>query len=305
MNARERAERAPNAHRKTYWANAQRMGDPSLRVLLMTLALYADQAGRCWPALKTLADECEVSVSTVQRMLRKLETFGVVRKEARADSTGARTSSLYVLQMDVWVDVHGGLPALDPPSQIDQGGGQFATPPGHLGDQGALVTLADQVTVQYEQLQPGVDTDLYVGAVENPPILTLAPTAPADAGPWCSLHNGPTEQPCRACGVAGANYRRREAERKRLAEKAANDALHQEMNEAAYRRVPTEDVADVLAQARAKVRAANMARPAKAAPETDVPRLNEDHYKAGQVAWEQAVAAAREQAEALAGAVPT
>jgi len=73
---------------------------PREKFVLVALADNADHAGSCYPSLETLAGKTSMSVRTVQRALRDLETLGAlvverhggrsvepVHHRRRADST--------------------------------------------------------------------------------------------------------------------------------------------------------------------------------------------------------------------------
>ena len=87
----------------TAWAVKQTAGSPSAKLLLLTLANYADADGCCWPSQEVLAVDTEQSVDTVQRRLKKLIDAGLTRKVPRAQGAGRwdsrrPTSSTCLLQ---------------------------------------------------------------------------------------------------------------------------------------------------------------------------------------------------------------
>ena len=63
----------------------------------MYLKDRADSEGRCWPAIKTIAKELNLSSSTVKRALDELCQAGLLIKESRWRENGGRTSNLYRL----------------------------------------------------------------------------------------------------------------------------------------------------------------------------------------------------------------
>jgi len=72
----------------------------SRAVLVMNYLVYrANNAGTCFPAIKTIAKECHIGVNTVKRALDDLVDAGYVQKEARfiEAKNGAQTSNLYTL----------------------------------------------------------------------------------------------------------------------------------------------------------------------------------------------------------------
>ena len=67
------------------------------RAVYMYLKDRADKDGKCWPALKTIAKEMNLSSSTVKRALNELCQAGLLVKETRWRENGGRTSNLYRL----------------------------------------------------------------------------------------------------------------------------------------------------------------------------------------------------------------
>ena len=67
------------------------------RAVYMYLTDRADKDGKCWPAIKTIAKELNLSGSTVKRALDDLCQAGLLTKEARWRENGGRTSNLYRL----------------------------------------------------------------------------------------------------------------------------------------------------------------------------------------------------------------
>lgn len=85
----------------TAWAVKQRTGNPALKLLLLTLANYADDEGCCWPSQKTLSEDTEQSADSVQRKLKQLEASGLIRKVVRLGKQGRWSSRTYFLDMGV------------------------------------------------------------------------------------------------------------------------------------------------------------------------------------------------------------
>lgn len=61
----------------------------------MYLKSRANKAGYCWPAIRTMGRELNLSRSTVQRALRELEQSQWISKEARHRENGSSTSNGY------------------------------------------------------------------------------------------------------------------------------------------------------------------------------------------------------------------
>src|SRR4051794_23870284 len=85
----------------TAWAVKQATGSAGCKLLLLTLANYADADGCCWPSQEVLAEDTEQSVDTVQRQLCKLEKANLIRKVARPMGPGRWASRTYFLNMGV------------------------------------------------------------------------------------------------------------------------------------------------------------------------------------------------------------
>ena len=59
----------------------------------------ADVEGTCFPGVKTVAKECNISSRTVQRALSDLEEAGFLVRESRFHVQGGQRSNLYYLQV--------------------------------------------------------------------------------------------------------------------------------------------------------------------------------------------------------------
>lgn len=67
------------------------------KLVLVVLADMADDAGHCWPSIKTVAKQCGISTRSVRRILRDLEDQRLLTAESRQREDGSRTSNLYRL----------------------------------------------------------------------------------------------------------------------------------------------------------------------------------------------------------------
>lgn len=65
------------------------------KAVYMYLKDHADKNGRCWPGIKTIAKELELSSSTVRRALDDLDKAGLVSKTHRWRENGSYSSNLY------------------------------------------------------------------------------------------------------------------------------------------------------------------------------------------------------------------
>ena len=83
-------------HMATVWDMSIR--DATRKLILMGIASYADEDGRCWPSQETLARRVGCSDRTVRAHLAALEAAGWLSREARS-GVGGRRSDLYVLRL--------------------------------------------------------------------------------------------------------------------------------------------------------------------------------------------------------------
>lgn len=87
------------------WAAKQRAGNPSAKAVLYGLANYAGFDGVCWPSQKTLADDTEQSIDSVQRRLKELEQRGLIyrppqKRKKDSRNAGEFGSGMIVILMD-------------------------------------------------------------------------------------------------------------------------------------------------------------------------------------------------------------
>src|SRR5262249_39642000 len=99
--------------RAIYWAFKQRVGRPSAKLVLVSLADHADADGKCWPSHRTTAARTELSRDTVIRSIRLLESEGLIRIVHRRDGRSPR-SNVYYLNFEV--EPEKGTAELSPPS---------------------------------------------------------------------------------------------------------------------------------------------------------------------------------------------
>ena len=70
-----------------------KIGDPAAKLVLLALADRADkETGQCWPSLARIAEDTELSVTTVKRRLNKLEERKLIKRDQRDHN-----STLYTL----------------------------------------------------------------------------------------------------------------------------------------------------------------------------------------------------------------
>lgn len=90
------------SHAATNWAIRQRGLKPATKIVLWHLAdCHNGHTGQCNPKQSTLADMCEMSRSTLNLHLEKLEVLGLIRRVTSVDETTKRQRPThYVLALD-------------------------------------------------------------------------------------------------------------------------------------------------------------------------------------------------------------
>jgi biotin operon repressor len=79
------------------WAVSHKLPSKDKFVLVM-MANYADEDGKCWPSLNRLADDTSMSRSTIQLAIKGLETAGMLRIEHRSQD-GVKLPNYYYLNL--------------------------------------------------------------------------------------------------------------------------------------------------------------------------------------------------------------
>lgn len=85
------------SHQAINWAIEQRAGGPSPKATLWSIANYANENWCSWPSQRTIAEESEQSLDTVQRRVRDLEEEGLLRR-IPLHFAGRRTVDFFVLR---------------------------------------------------------------------------------------------------------------------------------------------------------------------------------------------------------------
>ena len=67
------------------------------RAVYMYLKDHADKEGKCWPGIRTISAELQLSRSTVKRALDDLYEAKLISKESRWRENGSLSSNLYRL----------------------------------------------------------------------------------------------------------------------------------------------------------------------------------------------------------------
>jgi hypothetical protein len=81
------------------WAFNINLPSSGQKLVLLTLANYADDAGHAYPSQKALALKTCLSVRAIYDNLVRLEELGVISKMPRARTNGSQTSDLFKLNV--------------------------------------------------------------------------------------------------------------------------------------------------------------------------------------------------------------
>lgn len=68
------------------------------RSVYIYLCDRSNNDGSCWPGLKTIASDLNLSRSTVKRAIKDLEQRGYVEKKPRYRENGSNSSNLYIIK---------------------------------------------------------------------------------------------------------------------------------------------------------------------------------------------------------------
>ena len=71
---------------------------PRAKTVYMYLKDRANRDGQCWPAMKSIARDTSLSVSTVKRAIADLVGYGLLTKESRYRANGSFSSNRYFLK---------------------------------------------------------------------------------------------------------------------------------------------------------------------------------------------------------------
>lgn len=107
-----------------------KVGNPLRKLVLIKLADNANDVGECWPSYQHIADQCEVSRSTVKSHIRALEDMGLLKREFRRKGE-LNQSNVFYLTLDNAQQIppeSGGAGADRGGAGADLGGGAGADP---------------------------------------------------------------------------------------------------------------------------------------------------------------------------------
>lgn len=75
-------------------------GNPLRKLVLVKLADNANDQGEAWPSVSYIAEQCEMSVRSVQNHITELEKMGLIRTEFRKSANGLNQSNIYHLLLN-------------------------------------------------------------------------------------------------------------------------------------------------------------------------------------------------------------
>lgn len=83
----------------SFFGNLYREELPSrAKTVYMYLKDRSNADGECWPAIKTIARDTSMSVSTAKRAIDDLMKHGLLRKERRYRENGGNSSNRFYLK---------------------------------------------------------------------------------------------------------------------------------------------------------------------------------------------------------------
>lgn len=68
------------------------------KIVYVYLKGRSDKEGKCFPSVKTIAHDLDISESTVKRALKELESKEYIKKVARFRENKGNTSNMYFLK---------------------------------------------------------------------------------------------------------------------------------------------------------------------------------------------------------------
>lgn len=134
-----------------------------------TLQRYADKdSGQCHPSRKTLADKCNLSLSSLDRALIELVDLGAIHKQQRLSDKGDFTSNIYTVITNAGVS-----------SQVNR--------PTFTGDDTGIFTGEEQTIVSVKQSQEPTAAQSIADQWWNAYKQRTGGKTPTGKGAWHSL----------------------------------------------------------------------------------------------------------------------
>ncbi|EOX2546090.1 helix-turn-helix domain-containing protein [Salmonella enterica] len=125
-----------------------KVGNPLRKLVLIKLADNANDEGECWPSYQHIADQCEVSRSTVKSHIRALEDMGLLKREFRRKGE-LNQSNVFYLTLDNAQQI----PPESGGAGADLGGGAGADRGGAGADLGGGAGVAPRTYHSFEPVK--------------------------------------------------------------------------------------------------------------------------------------------------------
>ncbi len=127
-----------NAFRALHWAQSSDAGGASGKVILLTLAAYADENGTCFPSQERIAHETQLSVRAVQIWLKKLEAANLISRIRGKKKDGTWGLTRYRLNLEFEAPLN----RPKPPAESAPGPQDVVSPPAKSagGDHAQMTT---------------------------------------------------------------------------------------------------------------------------------------------------------------------
>lgn len=155
-----------------------KVGNPLRKLVLVKLADNANDNGECWPSYQHIAEQCEISRSTVKSHIRDLEAAGYLTRVYRKSGT-LNQSNIFVLTLENGAANAADLAAVGVKKSPDDSGNSGGAPALPVGQQ--LPEVGREL--------PGVGQELPEGGAR------AAPGGGAAAAPRTSHSLEPVNEP--------------------------------------------------------------------------------------------------------------
>jgi DNA-binding transcriptional ArsR family regulator len=119
------------------WAQVQKTGSPTRKLVLLALADFADDRHVAWPSIASLSSIAEASPRTIQRALSDLEELGLIERVGRHRHDGAQTSNRFLLRVE-----GGGDKLTGGGDRMTRGGATDCHRGGDTGDRGGVTPVS-------------------------------------------------------------------------------------------------------------------------------------------------------------------
>jgi hypothetical protein len=80
------------------WALNLKVGSPTLKLVLIAVANYADENGCCWPSQERIAKDTELTDRAVREALKKLQSLGFIERSDRRINGAKRQTDIIHLR---------------------------------------------------------------------------------------------------------------------------------------------------------------------------------------------------------------